>query len=295
MALHFILVRPKEPGNVGATARAMKNFGYTNLRLVAPQRPLNKNAYAFASHAGDVLDNAPIYPTLKDSLSNITVAIGTTARARKYDRSNYTSKEAAEIFTKLAATQDVGIIFGPEDWGLSNEDLDQCQGYIQIPTADYASLNLGQAVQVLAYEFFQSELLTKNTNEVKNNVNADINSTSQKPKTPEIAVREAILNNTFSKATINDESQFDGTALDESQVLSSRKQIEGMYEQLNDVLQVIGYTDENRAPATMRLMRRIFDKATLTERELKAIRGLWRQVTWAVKDELKEKRNAKDE
>ena len=287
MALHFILVRPKEPGNVGASARAMKNFGYKNLRLVAPQRPLNKNAYAFASHAGDVLDNAPTYPTLKDALENITVAIGTTARVRKHERSNYTAKEAADLFTKLAQTQDIAILFGPEDWGLSNDDLDQCQGYIQIPTDDYASLNLGQAVQVLAYEFFQSELIAKNT--TRKTVKS-----SEEPQSDELTEEMAVR-----KAILNDSKDTETNATDEAQVLSSRKQIEGMYEQLHDVAHLIGYTDENRSSATMRLMRRIFDKATLTERELKAIRGLWRQVTWATKDELKdkleEKTNTKDQ
>lgn len=270
MAIHFILVRPKEPGNIGASARAMKNFGYTNLRLVAPQRPLNKNAYAFASHAGDVLDNAETYPTLKDALRNITVAIGTTARARKHDRVNYTAKSAADIYTKLATTQEIALIFGPEDWGLSNEDLDQCQGYIQIPTDNYASLNLGQAVQVLAYEFFQATAnIQVDTQPDKQDITSNaVGSSSQISLTKqEASLREAI-------------------AQDMTQVLSSREQIEGMYEQLQQVLHLIGYTDEQRDASTMRLMRRVFDKATLTDRELKAIRGLWRQMTWAAKEEL---------
>ncbi len=250
VALHFILVRPKEPGNVGASARAMKNFGYTNLRLVAPQRPLNKNAYAFASHAGDVLDNAVEYPTLKDALSNITVAIGTTARARKDDRANYTARHAADLFTKDLTKQEIAIVFGPEDWGLSNEDLDLCQGYIQIPTDNYASLNLGQAVQVLAYEFFQAKLPNSKTSHT-----------------------QAIQNNASEQ--------------NEEELTSSRDKMERMYEQLREVLHLTDFTDEQREATAMRLMRRIFDKAALTERELGAIRGLWRQVNWAAKDELK--------
>lgn len=148
--MRIVLVRPKEPANVGAAARAMKNFSLYDLYLVAPQRPVNARAYALASHAGDVLDGAVTCGTLEEALVGCKLALGTTARPRADEARVYTPREAASSFPD----DGLAVLFGPEDFGLSNEDLRHCQGYIQIPTAAYASLNLAQAVQLVAYEWF---------------------------------------------------------------------------------------------------------------------------------------------
>lgn len=149
-ALRIVLVRSKDPANVGASARAMKNFGLAELYLVAPQRKLSRHAYALASHAEDVLDAAVICDTVAEALTGCTLALGTTARPRAAEAHVYTPREAATALPREGAA----VLFGPEDYGLSNDDLRHCQGYIRIPTAAYASLNLAQAVQLVAYEWF---------------------------------------------------------------------------------------------------------------------------------------------
>jgi tRNA/rRNA methyltransferase len=151
--LRIVLVRPKEPANIGAAARAMKNFGLHELLLVAPQRPVGRHAYALASHAGDVLEAAMTCNTLEEALRGRKLVLGTTARPRADAARVYTPREAASTFP----SEGTAILFGPEDFGLSNEDLRHCQGYIRIPTAEYASLNLAQAVQLVAYEWFVAE------------------------------------------------------------------------------------------------------------------------------------------
>lgn len=228
LPLRTVLVRTKEPGNIGSSARALKNFDLTDLYLVAPQRPLNRQAFALASHAGDVLENARVCESIAEAVTGCTLVLGTTARPRASDALVYTPREAAETLPR----EGVAILFGPEDYGLSNEDLRHCQGYIQIPTADYASLNLAQAVQLVAYEWFVA-----------------------------------------SGAWQGHEPQERDRA--------SRERLEGMYGHLLETLHTIGYTDAQREGSAESLFRSIFDRAELSEREVAALRGLWRQVLWA--------------
>ncbi len=225
-ALRIVLVRPKEPGNIGSAARAMKNFGLSELYLVAPQRPLTRHAYALASHAEDVLSGAVVVESVAEALSGCTRALGTTARDRADAEQVYTPRQAAA----LPRGGHTAVLFGPEDFGLSNEDLRHCQGYIRIPTAEYASLNLAQAVQLVAYEWFVTDAAKGATTE------------------REVAPREVL---------------------------------EGMYEHLLRTLHTVGYTDTQREEAAETLFRGLFDRAELSEREVAALRGLWRQVVWA--------------
>ncbi|MEM6431054.1 MAG: TrmH family RNA methyltransferase, partial [Deinococcota bacterium] len=152
MTTQFVLVRPKKSANIGAAARGMKNFDFKELYIVAPRCKLDANAYALASHAADVLDEAVICDSLPEALASCQLALGTTARSRVAEDPVYTPREATQAFPHNATA----LVFGPEDFGLSNEDLQHCQAYITIPTGDYASLNLAQAVHVMAYEWFVS-------------------------------------------------------------------------------------------------------------------------------------------
>ncbi|MDZ7801389.1 MAG: RNA methyltransferase [Trueperaceae bacterium] len=144
-------MRPKLDDNVGAAARAMKNFGLSELVLVAPRCGVGRQAYALASHAGDVLDAARTTATLGEALGDVRWAIGTSARVRADG-----APEPAGPDEGLATLPAGGgaLVFGPEDHGLANEDLDQCQAVVRIPTAAYASINLAQAVNLLAYRWF---------------------------------------------------------------------------------------------------------------------------------------------
>ncbi len=150
--LRIVLVRPKSSENVGAAARAMKNFGLGELVLVAPRCRIDTSARALASHAGDVLDRATVAPDLGEALRGVRWAVGTSARPRASETVRHYPPDDG-----LATVPDVGgaLVFGPEDHGLSNEELDRCQALIQIPTADYASINLAQSVNILAHRWFE--------------------------------------------------------------------------------------------------------------------------------------------
>ena len=151
-SVRVILVQPQEPGNVGSAARVMKNFGLSELYLVDPQCELTRDAYALATHAADVLDDAVTVSSTLEAVADRRLVLGTTARARTSEGFDvYTPRAAAKTFAREGAA----LMFGPERAGLSNEDLDLCHAYIRIPTGDFASLNLAQAVNLVAYEFFR--------------------------------------------------------------------------------------------------------------------------------------------
>lgn len=149
----FVLFKPRSPGNIGAAARALKNMGLRDLRLVAPQPRNSRAAAAMAVHAADILASAARYPDLASAVADRTLVVGTTARTGLYRSESRPLREmAAELATESVANR-IAVVFGPEDCGLTNVELKLCQRLITIPTApDYPSLNLAQAVMVVAYE-----------------------------------------------------------------------------------------------------------------------------------------------
>src|SRR5579864_3140398 len=154
----FVLVRPLQAGNVGSAARALKNMGLGDLRLVAPRAGASgRAAAAMAVHAGDVLRNAQRYDSLGAALTDCTLAVGTTCRPGLYRSGVVALREAAVQLAAEAAANRVAIIFGPEDTGLVNRELKLCQRLVTIPTAPgYPSLNLAQAVMLVAYELMMA-------------------------------------------------------------------------------------------------------------------------------------------
>ncbi|KGM41788.1 rRNA methyltransferase [Aquabacterium sp. NJ1] len=148
------------PGNVGATARAMKVMGFSDLVLVRPRFAdvlIQEEAVAMASGAADILVRARVVDSLAEALEGISYAIGTAMTPRDFGPPTITPREG---LTKLAAATPmhrVGFVFGSERYGMANEDVYRCNAVISIPTnPDYGSLNLSQAVQVLAYEWRQA-------------------------------------------------------------------------------------------------------------------------------------------
>jgi tRNA/rRNA methyltransferase len=155
-ATRFVLVEPRHPGNVGAAARALKTMGFARLVLVAPRvEPMlnDPQAIAMASGADDVLAAAQVVPTLADALAGAQWSVAVTARVREYGPPHCTAHEAAVNVRHHAGQGEVALVFGNERTGLRNEDVDRCNAQAHI-TANpaYSSLNLAQAVQVLAYE-----------------------------------------------------------------------------------------------------------------------------------------------
>jgi len=157
-----ILVRPQMGENIGAAARAMLNFGLTDLRLVAPRDGWpNPQAVAMASGAaGRVLDHARVFATLADALDGITTAYATTARGREMTKPVLTPAAAmAEARALSGQGSRVGLIFGPERAGLENEDVARATAIVTVPVnPNFPSLNLAQAVLLLGYEWARDAL-----------------------------------------------------------------------------------------------------------------------------------------
>ena len=152
--VRIVLVGTTHPGNIGAAARAMKTMAQDNLYLVNPKEFPSAAATARATGADDILANASMHHDLKSAISDCQMVITTSARTRSIPWPMVSPRECAE---KLADSNvgDVAIIFGRENSGLSNEEMELGNLVLQIPTnADYSSLNLASAVQIICYELF---------------------------------------------------------------------------------------------------------------------------------------------
>jgi tRNA/rRNA methyltransferase len=152
--IHIVLVGTIAPGNIGSTARAMKNMGLSHLCLVSPQCAITEEAFWMATNAGDIVHSARQAATLREAIAPAGYVFGTTARTRRM-RMFIAPGEMAQQALSLAAHNKVAIVFGPEDKGLSNDELELCNEIISIPTAPGgSSLNLSHAVMILCYELY---------------------------------------------------------------------------------------------------------------------------------------------
>ena len=151
--MNFCLVEPTHPGNIGGSARALKTMGFSDLSLVSPKLFPAEEATAMAAGAKDVLAQTQVFRTLKEALASSSVVFGTSARSRSIAWPLLNPREAAEKAQALSKHGRVSFVFGRESSGLSNEELALCQYHVHIPSnPEYSSLNLAQAVQILAYE-----------------------------------------------------------------------------------------------------------------------------------------------
>ena len=148
-----VLVGTTHPGNIGAAARAIKNMGIYNLALVKPKEFPSDIAIYRSKAAKDILENAEIYESLEDAIAGCKLVVGTSARARSVPWPVFNPRDAAEEMSKISKQGNVAIVFGREDRGLTNDELGLCNFHVHIPSdPNYSSLNLSQAVQILAYE-----------------------------------------------------------------------------------------------------------------------------------------------
>lgn len=229
----IILVEPAGPLNVGSIARVMKNFALKQLVLVNPQCDyLGEEATRMAVHAKDVLEAAVCVSTLPEALSGCKRAIATTARTR--DNSLLQSPREVLPWLLEVEAQPAALIFGREDRGLSNEELNYAQKFMRIPTdSGYASLNLASAVAISCYELTLSQPLTIETNAAYK----------------EIAPMEVV---------------------------------EGYYEQLESLLLSIEYLYPHTAASRMEKFRQLYNRAQLQTTEVAMLRGILRQMQWAI-------------
>lgn len=152
--VRFVLIEPQQAGNVGATARALKNLGFSRLELVRPAcDPLSAPARKMAVDARDLLQQASLHDDLDVALDGARTVIGTTARTGKQRRPHWRLDSFGEELATLCDAGELAVVFGREDHGLSDAQLDRCTHLVHLPTAEvYASLNLAQAVLLVAYE-----------------------------------------------------------------------------------------------------------------------------------------------
>ncbi len=157
--IRIVLLRTFHAGNIGSTARAMKNMGITKLYLVAPRDFPHGDAIKMACSAADIVENAVIVDTLYDAVKDCRLVIASSARPRDFDLPEISPEQSAQALYEEATKAQVALLFGPERMGLSNADLQYAKYRVTIPTSpDYSSLNLAAAVQTLSYEIYKYSL-----------------------------------------------------------------------------------------------------------------------------------------
>ena len=150
-----VLFRPRLPENIGAAARAACNMGLKRLIAVQPQDlDFERMAMMATGPAVELLTRLEVYDDLAGALAPFQYVVGATARLGGVRRAFFTPREMADKLIALSAHNDIALLFGPENFGLTNEELPLCHALVTIPTGDCSSLNLAQAVMVLAYELF---------------------------------------------------------------------------------------------------------------------------------------------
>lgn len=152
----IILVRPRDPNNIGACARAMANFGFNELRIVAPYNPVWQEAVS-AVGAQDILKNARLFPTLAEALEDTEFSLATTALRKRVIEQEILFLPDMADFLKKTPGRRTAIVFGNEKSGLSGQDIARCNAVLNIPTTSrQPSINLAQAVLLVCYETAQS-------------------------------------------------------------------------------------------------------------------------------------------
>ncbi|MEO6699150.1 MAG: RNA methyltransferase [Paraperlucidibaca sp.] len=161
ISTRIILVHTSLPANIGSTARAMKTMGLTDLVLVSPKYFPHADATSLASGASDILANARVVETLAEAMADCQVVLGTSARNRTINMAQIDAREAGQMAQQYGAKGGkLAFVFGREDRGLTNEELQLCHGHVFIPTNEvYGVLNVASAVQVLSYETRMAHLL----------------------------------------------------------------------------------------------------------------------------------------
>ncbi|KZN28727.1 tRNA methyltransferase [Pseudoalteromonas luteoviolacea S2607] len=162
--IRIVLVNTSHSGNIGSVARAMKTMGFSQLYLVDPACEVDSHASALAAGATDVLGSAVTVDKLEDAIADCSLVIGTSARSRTLSWPMVDPRECAQKLVAESASGPVALVFGRENSGLTNEELQLCNYHVCIPAnPEYSSLNLAMAVQTLTYETRMTFLDTQDT------------------------------------------------------------------------------------------------------------------------------------
>ena len=249
--VYFVLVEPKEPGNVGASARAIKNMGFRNLCVVNPPASLTEGEGRwFARNAHDVLSSARIYESLADATADKSIVVGTTRRKGKRRGLIVPAEEGAARLYRMAAVNRVAILFGREARGLFNEEVEECGFMLSIPSSkSQPSLNLSHAVLIIAYELFLAEYGGRQ---------------AEKSPGPYVLAPD-------SKSL---------------PALADHGEVADLYERISGSLELLEYIprgDRNIRKKIIANLKHFIGRAGLTEWELKMLIGLCRQIEKKVK------------
>jgi tRNA/rRNA methyltransferase len=248
-AVAVVLVRPREEGNVGAAARAMANMGLGRLILVEPAPPLGPTARAFAVGARHVLDGCSRVASLREALAPFPRVIGTTStRDRRQTVPLIGPRELPERLAADPPGTPVALVFGPEVGGLTNEELACANLVVSIPCAPLQpTLNLAQAVLILAYELYQARL-----------------------GGPRHGIGGAEVAGAAAAATFAAEAP------------ATTADLDGLFDQAAAVLRRIGFERDSTFPGVLRDLRAAAARARLSEREAAILRGICRRAGHAL-------------
>jgi len=240
-----VLVRTSHPGNIGAAARAIRTMGFARLVLVAPHKYPHAEATAMAAGADDVLERIAVVPTLGEAIADCTYVLGCTARQRAVSLPQLDPRAAAARACEEVGGGEVALVFGNERTGLENEELMRCNAAVHIPSdPTYSSLNLAQAVQVLAYELRLSLIEGQ-------------------------GVAAAPLPESAQSSTGHP------ARAAKSDPPATAEQLEHFFGHLSQMLIDIDF-HKGRSPVTIeRRLRRLFGHANLDQREVRILRGIF--------------------
>ncbi len=256
----IILVNTQLPENIGAAARAMMNFGLGELRLVAPREAWpHERAYDLAGSASSILDNARVFPTLKDAVADRQYVYAATARGREMMKPVFIPHDAMKNIGEKAQ-ENVAFLFGPERTGLSNDDLAIADAIITIPTApSLASLNVGQSVVVLAYEYFTS---FRRKPESQASVLA---------LDPAVKPQDDEVNRTTTSA--------DASLVGQRNPPATKQELQGFLDRLERELDAVDFWKvDDKKPKMWLNLRNIFTRNSLTEQEVRTLHGVMAEL-----------------
>ncbi len=260
-----MLVEPAGAINLGSAARIMKNMGLSELVLVSPHcQPTDEEAQNMAVHADDVLRSAKQVKSLPEALVGCQRAVATIGRDRTtLDMPFEPPRQVLPWLLGDDKSSDSppvsALIFGPEDRGLSTVELNYAQRCLTIPTSPvYPSLNLAQAIAICCYELHQIALAAETSFESSIHTQADSSQPNQ------------LSNVDFSAFSSEPEASLDA--------------LEGYYQHLESLLLTVEYLYPHTAESRMKRLRRLFNRAHLSESEVSMLRGVLRQMNWALKN-----------
>lgn len=245
--IRIVLVETTHSGNLGASARAMKNMGVTRLYLVNPQSKVDLDALTRSAKAYDLFDNKVVVSSLEEAIADCQIVLACSARSRHIPWPMLNAKEGAQKIAQAAQSDNqVAIVFGRESSGLSNEELNLCNAHLSIPcNPEFSSLNLSQAVQVVCYEIFQA------------------------------------LNQTPEIETQAEPEQIWGVTWDHP--LANQQQLSNMLTHLEEVLVETEFLDPSNPRQLMTRLQRLFQRCAMDETEVNILRGMLKSVQQKLK------------